>query len=401
MSNGNDKNPFPESGMPYDGPPEEGTLDTGGPAVAAAPRKMLVILILAAVFIFFVMRSLFFSNETPKEQPVVRAPETVTAAPPQSSALLPPSGILPTPPPPEPIASQQTVPPPPPAPIPPPPTPTINSGPSPHDEALKARIRSSMIVSGGSMTGHSGEKKKHTSAPTGGDSNLAFANNLEDSNLGDKVEATNVGNLNTLVLQGKVIPAVLESAINSDLPGPIRAVVSHDVYAEAGRAILIPKGSRLIGSYNSSVKRGQGRVFIIWTRVIRPDGIDVAINSPGVDTLGRAGQGGDVDNKYFEVFSAAILTSALDIGVAAAGQGLFGNQQQTTTTGGGGTTTTSSPSATAMQGSVQNIGDVGKTIVGNVLNLSPTISIDQGTEVNVFVNRDLSFPNQGSGHVIE
>ncbi len=149
------------------------------------------------------------------------------------------------------------------------------------------------------------------------------------------------------IAQGKIVDAVLETAVNTDLPGEMRAIVSRDVFAESGRQIMIPKGSRLIGTYNTSVARGQARVMIIWTRLIRPDGLDIAIGSGGVDALGRAGVEGSVDNKYAEIFSAAMLTSVLDIGVAVAVDALS-NQGSTTTNANG---TTSSGSAAAPAGS--------------------------------------------------
>jgi type IV secretion system protein VirB10 len=108
--------------------------------------------------------------------------------------------------------------------------------------------------------------------------------------------------------------------------------------------------------------------------------------------------GGHVDNKYWEAFSTAILTSSLDVGVAAVGDALFGNQQQTTTVGpDGGTTTTSSPTSTAMQQAVQNVGTVGQSIVGSVVNLQPTIYVDQGEQINIFVNKDVVFPIETFG----
>jgi type IV secretion system protein VirB10 len=231
------------------------------------------------------------------------------------------------------------------------------------------------------------EKKK--TAPSS-DPNYAFAQGIADSKT-EPVEATQVKNLNRTLVQGKLIQGVLETAIDSELPGDIRAIVSHDVYAESGRAILIPKGSRLVGTYNSSVKRGQARVFIIWQRVVRPDGVDVVINSPGVDALGRAGMTGFVDNKYFEAFSTALLTSALDIGVATAGDALLGNGVSTVTTNGV-TTQNLSGSGTALQSAMQNLGSVGQSIVTSTVNLQPTIHIDQGELINIFVNKDVVFP---------
>jgi type IV secretion system protein VirB10 len=235
------------------------------------------------------------------------------------------------------------------------------------------------------------EKKKTVPA----DPNSAFAQTIAESSA-ESIQATQVKDLDRTLAQGKLIQGVLETTIDSTVPAPIRAIVSHDTYAESGKAILIPKGSRLIGVYNSSVKRGQARIFIIWTRVIRPDGVDVALNSPGIDALGRGGAGGFVDNKYFEAFSTAIFTSSLDVGFAALGDSLFGSQQQTTTTGpGGGTSVTSSPTATAMQQAISNLGSVGQSIVNSTVNLEPTIHIDQGELINVFVNKDVMFPTGG------
>jgi len=278
-----------------------------------------------------------------------------------------------------------------------PPSPQIYSKSGPSNEQLNARNRAPML-SGSALANSitsNNDKKKNTPAPST-DPNAAFAQSIADSST-ETVEATRVKNLGRTIIQGKLIQGVLETAIDSTLPGDVRAIVSHDTYAESGRSILIPKGSRIVGTYNSSVKRGQARVFIIWTRVIRPDGVDVAINSPGVDALGRAGMTGDVDNKYFEAFSTAIMTSSLDVAVAAVGDALFGSQQQTTTTTGGGTTASSSTSATAMQNAIQNLGTVGQSIVNSTVNLQPTIHIDQGEMINIFVNKDIVFPTGLNG----
>ena len=117
------------------------------------------------------------------------------------------------------------------------------------------------------------------------------------------------------ITEGTVIPAIMETAINSQLPGLVRALNSADVYSHDGSQLLIPKGSRLVGRYQSSIRRGQVRVFIIWTRILRADGLSVLINSPGTDPLGRAGLEGDVDTHFFQIFGAAILLSVLDAGL--------------------------------------------------------------------------------------
>lgn len=262
----------------------------------------------------------------------------------------------------------------------------------PRDENAIKKINSEMIAFNGGK-GASAAKSKVSPSFSGSDPNSQFAQGAIAASHQDEVFAERILGLDYTLIQGKIIHAILETAIDSDLPGTLRAIVSHDIYAEAGRAILVPKGSRLIGTYNAGVKRGQGRVFIVWTRIVRPDGITINVDSPGVDNLGRAGIAGDVDNKYFEMFSSAILTSSLDIGVAALSDALFGDQQSTTTNNNsGGSTTTSSPTSTAVQSAVDSIGAVGKAIVNNNVGLTPTITIDQGTPVNVFVNKELVFP---------
>ena len=88
--------------------------------------------------------------------------------------------------------------------------------------------------------------------------------------------------------QGTLIPAVLETAIDTDLPGYVRAVVSRDVRSFDGSKVLIPRSSRLIGQYKSGLADGQTRAYVIWSRLIRPDGVSVALGSPAVDFSGRS-----------------------------------------------------------------------------------------------------------------
>lgn len=184
--------------------------------------------------------------------------------------------------------------------------------------------------------------------------------------------ATPMGDLGLTIPQGAVIPAVLETAINSDLPGYTRAVVSRDVRSFDGRAVLIPRGSRLIGQYRSATSLGQSRAFVIWSRVLRPDGVSVQIGSPGTDELGRGGLTGEVDRHFFTRFGGSILLSVLNAGIAAIGDG------PTTTIAIG-----SPGQASAAAGAVQP-----ETI-------PPTIKVAQGESIRIFVARDLDFSAVG------
>lgn len=287
---------------------------------------------------------------------------------------------------------------------PPPPLPSANNANNRNaeDDILSKKRRSNMFINGGAIAAPSDDKEKpkdgNESKPKlykGGNS-LTGDSYVEYTGF-EQVEATKVGDLSRTVLQGKMINAVLETAINTDHPGMIRAIVSHDTYSEMGNNVLIPKGSRLIGSYSADVKRGQSRVYIIWNRLIRPDGIDIAVGSNGTDSLGGAGMPGLVDGKFFEIFGNAILLSMVNATVAtltektsnSAKQGI---SQQTFSNGT--TQTSGSLGAIAAQQSIANIGDVSKKLSEDYLNTKPTIVVNQGTSLNVFVQKDLIFPKK-------
>lgn len=137
-------------------------------------------------------------------------------------------------------------------------------------------------------------------------------------------KATRVGRLDRMITQGKIIDAILETAISSDLQGTIRAMVSRDVYAEAGDIVLIPKGSKLIGGYSFDSNIARARISINWNRIILPHGIDVAIASQGTDELGRAGIAGIVDNKIVSALFSSVLIAGVSISSAVIGNKISG-----------------------------------------------------------------------------
>lgn len=199
------------------------------------------------------------------------------------------------------------------------------------------------------------------------------------------------------IAQGKLLTAVLETAINTEIPGSVRAVVSRDVFGESGSEVLIPRGSRLYGAYSSKITRGQGRVEIGWTRLIRPDGVDMAITFNASDQFGRSGIAGDVDNKYASVITNSMLTSILAVGGVAAAQKLLTNNQTTTTTTNptqGTTTTTGSATNQALYDVSKTIIDTIGQVVGSAIDITPVIRVPQGTKITVIVNADITIPSQ-------
>lgn len=190
---------------------------------------------------------------------------------------------------------------------------------------------------------------------------------------GGRVQAHTLVNPSMTVPQGAVIQAVMETALDSTQPGFARAIVSRDVMGFDGSRVLIPKGSRLFGTYQSDVSLGQKRALIQWERLTTPDGAQIDLDSPSADLLGRAGIKGAVNSHFFQRFSGAILQSVLDIGVRAVTQKVDGN---TVIVGLPGSTT----QATAIQGSTD---------------IKPTLKVKQGASVSVFVARDLDFSPVG------
>jgi type IV secretion system protein VirB10 len=210
----------------------------------------------------------------------------------------------------------------------------------------------------------------------GGDPNEAFASQYSNADI-ETATATKIDNLNALIAQGTMISGVLETAIQSDLPGMLRAIVSEDVYSFNGAALLIPKGSRLIGRYRSGLVRGQSRVFVIWTRVLRPDGMSVNIGSYGTDALGRAGLDGFLDTHFFERFGSSILLSLIDASLQI-GVNKMDDED----------------SATVALESGESFSRAAEIALENSIAIPPTIHVDQGRRIKVFVGRDLVFPGR-------
>ncbi len=432
-----DGNKPPEFTNPYQQPPGGGeppyasgmseeeideALERNRPTISSGATKLLIFVFGGMSLIIFILYQLFYSGSSSTKETAGDKKETLTANVPADSINAPPPATSLTPvtapPPPPPLPPE-----PPPPPPPPPLTPDTSSGttngtgasaadnPAPtlpnvassnkllnfDDKEMQKRLRSGIMVVENEKATRSQietEQKAHD-ALNSSDSNRSFSDKVLDTKT-DKVSTTHMLNLDHTIAQGKIIEAVLESAVNTDLPAPIRAIVSRDVYAESGRRVMIPKGSRLIGQYNTDVLRGQARVFIVWTRVLEPDGTDVAIGSPGVDALGRGGISAVVDNKFMNLFSTALLNSVLSIGTAIATNGLTHNNSVSTTATPYGTTTTGSVGATAAGQSIQQFGSATQGIIQDLIDLRPTLSVDQGTRINVFVNRDVYFPEGGN-----
>lgn len=181
---------------------------------------------------------------------------------------------------------------------------------------------------------------------------------------------------------GFVIPATLIAGVNSDIPGTIIAQVSQNVYDTAtGRFMLIPQGSRLVGTYGSNAAYGQKRVLVAWQRIVFPDGKALDLGSmPGADAAGYAGFKDKVNTHFLRVISQALLLSGVTAGVSL-------SQPQQTVSADGQLTAGSALS----QALGQQLGQVTAQIIAKNLNVSPTLVIRPGFRFNVVVVKDLTF----------
>ena len=188
----------------------------------------------------------------------------------------------------------------------------------------------------------------------------------------DVQEASQLAFPERTLSQGSVIQAALQTAINSDLPGSVVAVVSEPVPAFSGDQILIPRGSRLFGQYRSGIELNQKRILILWTRVLTPDGTSIEIASVGGDQLGCSGLTGIVDTKFAERFGGAALISLIGAAPAVAA-----NSADNET------------ASEVLQGVSEDLEDAVGSVIAEQVSISPTIYIDQGASVTVLVDRDV------------
>jgi type IV secretion system protein VirB10 len=177
------------------------------------------------------------------------------------------------------------------------------------------------------------------------------------------------------VMQGTLIEAALETAISTDLAGNVSAIVSHDVWSFDMSQVLIPRGSRLFGRYDSEVDAGQRRVLIAWDRLVTTDGQSVTLAAFGTDRIGRSGLPGTVRNHFLQRFGTAALISLIGAVPTLAADKYAANEVASDTAENVGT----------------DLGEAVNTVMADYLSIPPTISVNQGAVVMIRVDADLAF----------
>ncbi|MDK3075410.1 TrbI/VirB10 family protein [Sedimentitalea sp. JM2-8] len=241
-------------------------------------------------------------------------------------------------------------------------------------ELLTAQIRSPAIVfadgRGGTVapSGPAGTGAANPGAPI--DENEAY---LQRAARPLQVEeASRMAFPDRTLVQGSVIQAALQTAINSDLPGNVVAVVSEPVPAFSGDRVLIPRGSRLFGQYRSGIEVNQKRILVLWTRILTPDGTSMNIAAVGGGPLGRSGLTGFVDTKFAERFGGAALIS-----IIGAAPSIASEQAQDEVT------------IEVLENIGEDLADATSSVIADQVSIAPTIYVDQGAGVTVLVDRDV------------
>ncbi len=249
-------------------------------------------------------------------------------------------------------------------------------------EELQARVESEAVIydsgassgSAGPASGGSGDTASQLS-PRGQSRDSALRAFVTGSTGATPTEqATEIANPSYTVLQGTMIQASLENAVDSSLPGAVSAVVNYPVWSFDQSQVLIPSGSRLFGSYSSDIDIGQGRILIGWTRLVTPDGQSVQLSAFGGDQMGRSGISGQVDTRFGTRFGNAALISLI-----GAGPSIAAAQIDDDTT------------SDIARDVTEDVGDATSSAAADYATLPPIITALQGSAITVMVDRDLEF----------
>jgi type IV secretion system protein VirB10 len=299
----------------------------------------------------------FKLEERPAEPPATAAiPTAAGASASQAIPLKDPGKPSPTTSPP---AAQK--------PPPPPPMMMANTGGSGANEAsaeAQAKAPSPRAHAGRVSVQEFANRETADKAPTASNQSMA-------SNLGDRA---------FVIARGSWIPCILETQLDTTVPGNTSCVIPEDVYSDDGRQVLIGKGSKAMGSFGNSLRQGDNRIAVTWSRVKTTTGVVIDVDSPATDGVGTTGAGGYVENHWMERIGAAVLLSFVQDAVAYA---LTVEQQKNSGVGG---TNVYVPQNTQSQTT-----RLAEKILDSTINIAPTLYKNRGDRVMIFVNRDLWF----------
>ncbi|EJD3478302.1 type IV secretion system protein VirB10 [Salmonella enterica] len=240
---------------------------------------------------------------------------------------------------------------------------------TPEEVAMQRRLDGDLSgEQGGSQT----PAKKEQQSDEGSEGSSALAKELTPARLKGS-RAGVMQNMSMTIAKGTMIPCGTSTELDTTVPGMVSCRVTRDVYSLDGLVKLIDKGAFVTGQMNGGLKNGQARVFVLWERVVNPDGTFVNLDSAGTNSLGSSGVPGQVNSHFWDRFEGAVfisvLSDALQAGVAAAQNGnniQFSNTQN-------------------------NSQELASEALRATINIPPTLYDQQGDAISIYVVRDLDF----------
>ncbi|ELQ3724159.1 type IV secretion system protein VirB10 [Salmonella enterica] len=240
---------------------------------------------------------------------------------------------------------------------------------TPEEVAMQRRLD-------GDLSGEQGSSqtpaKKEQQSDEGSEGSSALAKELTPARLKGS-RAGVMQNMSMTIAKGTMIPCGTSTELDTTVPGMVSCRVTRDVYSLDGLVKLIDKGAFVTGQMNGGLKNGQARVFVLWERVVNPDGTFVNLDSAGTNSLGSSGVPGQVDSHFWDRFEGAVfisvLSDTLQAGVAAAQNGnniQFSNTQN-------------------------NSQELASEALRATINIPPTLYDQQGDAISIYVVRDLDF----------
>ena len=200
--------------------------------------------------------------------------------------------------------------------------------------------------------------------------------------LADVAQAGYLRRPDNLLLRGTYIRCVLETRLVTDHPGFTSCIVTEPVYSVNGGRLLLPRGSKVSGTYGSTVR--SERVAVVWDRITTPTGLDVRMASPGVDNLGGAGHVGDLDNHWASRITSALMISLVADGFKYAAAEHGPREDEVTNNG----NIVSRPYESATARTMERLAN---EALNNAMGRGPTVTINQGTVLNIYVAQDVDF----------
>ena len=221
-------------------------------------------------------------------------------------------------------------------------------------------------------------------------------NEFIDDNGVETVKSVIIDNLSNVIQEGRMIKAVLITAIDSSLEGLVKAVVPEDVYSEDRTKVLLPKGTTILGKYksfSSGVSRSQYRIGIEWDKIIRNDGVQIAFNAPATDQFGRSGTAAEYKSDFLLSLAKIALFSIFNVGGAIVLEKVSGTDGLSSTTNTGSTIVQQKPSDIAILNATKNIAGFIEQKIDSSIQENPRSIVPSGQKLFVFVNKTLEIPD--------